>query len=325
MYKMKLYFKSVAYSYKLIYQSSKLMILVYFLLNLIFASAPLANTYILKTLFDILTVKEPNIQRIILYIIIYVSLQIILQISESAARILYDSINRKASYQYGVNLSEKLIKLPMSVIDTSEGKNLVDDVRNTENTAIYTAFQINAVFSLFYAFAVAFITLVIFNVWFSCLFIALTVPGIITDVIFARKSENLRRKSAPDLRKFCYYRWMLTDAWPAKDVRMYDLTKPIKNRYNTEKDIYRHANKALDIKKLRASLLTEIIARSGEIIFTFFVILQAIEGRLTVGNVVLYIGFALSVYHSFNEMTLIFVNGYTITTDMMGRLFDFTT
>ena len=77
MYKMKLYFKSVAYSYKLIYQSSKLMILVYFLLNLIFASAPLANTYILKTLFDILTVKEPNIQRIILYIIIYVSLQII--------------------------------------------------------------------------------------------------------------------------------------------------------------------------------------------------------------------------------------------------------
>ncbi|MBS5843164.1 MAG: ABC transporter ATP-binding protein [Clostridiales bacterium] len=323
MNRMKLYFRSIGYSYKLIYQSSKLMILIYFLLNLISTSVPLANTYILKYLFDILTVRQPDIQIIILYIIVYISLQIILQISQSAAGILYDSINSKASYQYGANLSEKLAKLPMSVIDTSEGKDLVDDVRNTKNTAIYTAFQIISVFSLLYTFCVAFITLVIFNIWFSCLFIALTIPGIITNVIFTRKSENLRRKSAPDVRKFSYYRWMLTDVWPAKDVRMYDLTKPIKNRYDTEKDIYRQANKTLDIKRLQAALLTEIIARSGEIIFTFFVILQAIEGRLTVGNVVLYIGFALSVYHSFSEMTLIFVNGYAFTTDMMGRLFDF--
>jgi len=169
----------------------------------------------------------------------------------------------------------------------------------------------------------AFLTLAAFNAGFSCLFIALTIPGIITDVIFTGKAENLRRKLAPDVRKFSYYRWMLTDEWPAQDVRMYDLTIPIKNRYDTEKDIYIRANKALDIKKLKVSLLTEIIARSGEILFTVFVILQAMEGRLTVGNTVLYIQLAASVYHSFSEMTLIFVNGYVITTDMMGRLFDF--
>ena len=299
------------------------MILVYFLLIIISTSIPLANTYILKCLFDILTMRQLNIQIIVLCIIIYVSLQIILQIVQSVASILYSSINSKASYQYEAKLSEKLAKLPMSIIDTSEGKDTVDDVRNTENTAIYTAFQIISIFSLLYTFCVAFITLVIYNTWFSCLFIALTIPGIITNVIFSRKSENLRRKSAPDIRKFSYYRWMLTDVWPAKDVRMYDLTKPIENRYDTEKDVYRQANKTLDKKKLQASLLTEVIARRGEIIVTFFVILQAIEGRLTVGNIVLYIGFALSVYHSFSEMTLIFVNGYVFTTEMMGRLFDF--
>ena len=44
-----------------------------------------------------------------------------------------------------------------------------------------------------------------------------------------------REKTAPDVRKFHYYRWMLTDAWPAKDVRMYDLTDAIKSRYSKVK------------------------------------------------------------------------------------------
>ncbi len=55
----------------------------------------------------------------------------------------------------------------------------------------------------------------------------------------AKKAEDLPRKTVPDVRHFCYYRWMLTDALSAKDVRMYDLTEPIKARYDTEKDKYR--------------------------------------------------------------------------------------
>ena len=59
-------------------------------------------------------------------------------------------------------------------------------------------------------------------VWYLAgrLFLLLTIPGVLMDEIFDRKAEELRRKTAPDVRKFSYYRWMLTDAWPAKDVRM---------------------------------------------------------------------------------------------------------
>ena len=323
MNRMKLFFKSIGYSYGLIYRSSRLMILIYFLLSLVCASVPLADTYVLKYLLDRLTLGQPGIRTIALCVTIYVFLQVLLQISRSATDILYNSIHSRASYWYEADLSEKLTELPMSFIDTSEGKDIVEDVRNTKDTAVYTAFQMVSIASYLYAFCVAFMTLALYNAWFSCLFIALTIPGIVTDVFFSKRSEDLRRRSAPDLRKFCYYRWMLTDAWPAKDVRMYDLTEPIKGRYDTEKDAYRQANKTLDIKKLWASLLAEAIARSGEIIFTVLVILQAMEGRLTVGDVVLYIGFALSVHHSFSEMALILAGGYVITTGMMGRLFDF--
>lgn len=104
------------------------------------------------------------------------------------------------------------------------------------------------------------------------------------NIYFEKKTDKLRRLTAPDVRKFSYYRWMLTDPWPAKDVRMYDLTDPIKKRYDEEKDKYRVANKKLDIKKFAASMAMELLKRSGEIVFIFYVIFMAFAGKLTVGD-----------------------------------------
>lgn len=68
------------------------------------------------------------------------------------------------------------------------------------------------------------------NIWFLIIFLAASIPGVIFDVFMKKRIEDLRRKMAPNVRKFSYYRWMLTDSWPAKDIRMYDLTDPIKER-----------------------------------------------------------------------------------------------
>lgn len=253
----------------------------------------------------------------------YIAALIILQGLNSVKNVIYDSVIKKAEHLYDCELSEKLAVLPLSVIDTSTGKDMVDDVRNTRFTAVYLTYRIVQSVTLLYTFCVAFGTLITFNMWFSLLFLVLTIPGIILNVVFGRKAEDLRRKTAPDVRRFCYYRWMLTDAWPAKDVRMYDLTEPVKERYDSEKDEYRKANKRLDKKKLGASLFAEIIMRSGEIAFTVFVVLRALAGEVTIGNVALYIGFAVSALTSFQSLTSTIVIGYTRTTQMMGRLFEF--
>lgn len=320
---MKLFIKCIGYSIRQIYSSSNLMILLYLMLNLTCASFPLLSTFVLKYLLDILTSKSPDMTAVMICICLYIFALVILQAMNSVKNVVYASIFKKAEHLYDCVISEKLSKLPMSVIDTSEGKDMVDDVRYTKNTAVYLMHRIIRIVSLFYTFAVAFVTLVTFNIWFSLLFLILTVPGIILDVVFEHKSEKLRLKTAPDVRRFCYYRWMLTDAWPAKDVRMYDLTEPIKERYNDEKDKYIKANKKLDQKKLCASLCAELIKRSGEISFTVFVLFIALSGQISIGDVALYIGFAISASASFQTMTSIFVMGYTQTTKKMGRLFEF--
>lgn len=286
-------------------------------------SFPLASTFVLKYIFDALTAMNTDTNLIILYIFFYIIVLILLQCLKSVQSVLYDSIIKKAEHKYDCDLFEKLAKLPMSVIDTSEGKDIIEDVQYTKNIAVNLTFHLVRIISMFYSFCIALTTLVIFNIWFSLLFLVLTVPGIILDIFFDKRTEELRFETAPDVRKFCYYRWMLTDAWPAKDVRMYDLTNPIKERYDAEKDIYRKANKKLDKKKLYASLFSETIKRCGEIAFTVFVIIKALNGTVTIGDATLYIGLSLSATVSFENTIGILIMGFIRTTEVMGRFFEF--
>lgn len=323
MNKIKLFFKSIGYSANLVYKASGLMMLVYFILNIVGSTLNLLNTFILKHIIDNITVSTLQGQTVLFWVFLYVFSLVISQVNTSVQGILYNSIFQKTDHLYDCNLLNKLADLPLSVIDSSKGKDMVDDVRHAKNTAVYTTYRMVRIISLLYTFTVAYITLVKFNVWFSLLFLVLTIPGIILNKVFDKKVENLRREKAPDVRKFSYYRWILTDAWPAKDVRMYDLTEPIKARYNEEKNHYLHANKKLDKEKLFSVLWAEGILQSGQIAFTAFVVCEAIGGRISIGDVTLYIGFAHTVSYSFQTMLNILVLGYTRTTEIMQRVLDF--
>ena len=323
MNKMKLFMKSIGYSVKLVYKSSGIMLLIYFLLNIFGSTLGLFETYALKYILDNLSATSPQIDLILLWIGLYAASLVIVQANTSLHTIIYDSIMKKAEHLYEYNLANKLAELPLSIIDSSEGKNMVDDVRYSKNTAVYTTYRMIRVIIWLYTFTVAFVTLLKFNVWFSFIFLVLTIPGIIFNTVFAKIAENWRREKAPDVRKFSYYRWMLTDAWPAKDVRMYDLTNHIKARYNEEKKQYLSDNKKLDKQKLLLLLLAEIIRRSGEIAFTVFVVFKAINGQISIGDVALYIGFALRTSNSFNNIVFNLVMGYTRSTEVMKRVFDF--
>lgn len=324
MRKLNLFFKSLKYSVSLVYRSSGFLILLYPALNLIGPTLQLSETFVIKLMLDDLLVPSPQIAQIVFYIALYTVILVAVQAVTSAQNYLYDTVfNKKAVHLYECELNQKLSELPLSFIDSSAGKNAVNDVRYTMNTAVFTTSRIISAVSYLYTFIVAYAVLFRFDILFSLLFLILTVPGVILNEIFDKKAEILRRKQAPDVRKFCYYRWMLTDAWPAKDVRMYDLTDPIKARYDEEKERYLSANKKLDKQKTRLMLFAEVIRRSGEIAFTVFTVYQAMRGQISIGDVALYTGYALTASNAFRQMLYILVIGYARSSEEMRRVFDF--
>ena len=310
---------SLKYAFRLLYKSSKLLFAVYLLLQIACSIMPLISAFFLKDLLDRLISSEPVMR----YVGLYIGSIGVLLVFQSVQTLCYNSMQKKAEHRYTCDLIEKMNTMPLSFFDTSEGKNLIDEVRylkavvpNLPNYIIQTvAYSIS--------FIIAFSELLSFHVIFSLLFIALTVPGLLSQLHFSKRADVLRRKQAPDVRKFSYYRWMLTDMWPAKDVRMYDLTKPLLQRYDDEKAQYLSANKKLDKRKMRSAVFTELIMRSGEIVFSFFVIYKALSGDISVGDVTLYIGFAVTAVQSFQNMVGTIIYGVSRTIANMKYVFEF--
>ena len=170
------------------------MVLIYVILNIIASTLTIFSTFALKFVLDSISIGDPQLSIILLWIGLYVLFLVIAQAISSSKSVVYDSVFKKAEYLYECNLSEKLAELPLSVIDSSAGKDMIADVRYTKNTAVYTTYRIVTIVSLLYTFAIAFATLVKFNLWFSLLFLLLTIPGIVLNEAFDRRAENLRRE-----------------------------------------------------------------------------------------------------------------------------------
>lgn len=319
----KLFIKTIGYSLKLVYAASGFSIILYFLLHFIAATLNLVNLFLFKKIIDNLASLPMQGDQVLLWVFIYVLSLVVMQAINSAQTNTYNLIFKKVEHLFDCNLLQKLAELPLSIIDSSAGKDWVDDVRRAKNTAIYTMYRLVRVFSLLYTFVVAFISLAQFDLFVSIVFLLLVIPGVIMSEKFEKKAEKLRRERAPDIRKFSYYRWMLTDAWPAKDVRMYNLTDSIKSRYIEEKERYLFQNKKLDKQKLSYMLLAETIFRSGQIAYVVLVVYRAVEGSISIGDIALYTGLIHNTSNSFQIMLHLLVLGYTQTAEKMPRLFDF--
>ena len=65
MNKTKLFVKSIVYSFKLVYRSSGLMLIIYLLLNILGSTLGLFETYALKYILDNLSATNPQIYLIL--------------------------------------------------------------------------------------------------------------------------------------------------------------------------------------------------------------------------------------------------------------------
>ena len=322
MNKIHVFAKSFIYSLNLAWKANKLLLIIFIVTQFANATIPLLNAYVLSSILNNLVYSSYK-EDLITDIVLFAFLTILIRVTGIFLNFISSLLDQKVSRVYEITISNKLNDMPLSFLDSAEGKDLIDEVTYVKTTATTYYKEVISIASVLYTFIIAFAELIKFNVLFSLLFIALTVPGIIVEHIFDKKNEELRRDMAPDVRKFSYYKWMLLDKWPAKDVRMYNLSDCLRKRYNEEKDSYLKANKKLDKSKLIYSIIAEIIKRSGEIVFTVFVVSEAIKGHITVGAVALYTSFAVTISSSFQNSAEILIEMFTVSVDKMLNFFNF--
>lgn len=310
------------YCIHLTFRANGWKVLPYLLLQIVGASIPLLNIYVLQILLDRLAVSG-RISEVMPIALTFCGLIGLGQINSAFSGYLSASLDERAAHAFERELDQKINHLPLSALDTSQGRDLIDDVTYVSKTVLYFLRDVTHMLMAVYTLAVALAALVKYNVHFTILFVALAVPGIIVDKRFDLKHEKLRMTKAPDVRKANYYKWMLIDALPGRDVRMYGLAEALQGRYHEEKSAYRKAVDRLARKKLRANLMTEALMRSGEIVFIAFVCRQALDGDITIGDASLYTGLAISFGGALRQSGKLLTTMLLDTVNQMERFFEF--
>jgi len=279
--------------------------------------------YLINLILNNLTSSIIDLDKLVIIVIIYISIIIIKEINSAIENILKNIINRKTNLFYDLNINEKLIKIPMSIIDSSEGKDLIDNVKYIKHSVCEFPLQLLQLINWIYVFSISYFIIIKYNVWFSVIFLILSIPGIIINYINNKDYDNLHYENTSSIRKFSYYRWMLTDPLPAKDIRLYDLTDPLKKRYREEANKYLIKKQKLDKKTLINETLFEFLKLTGLIFFTLVVIYDAINNNIMIGEVALYIGLATTIMNSFENSFFLIVNVFTNHVERMNWLFKF--
>ena len=300
--------KSFIYSWKMIWEVNHFSMIVYIGLQMLITSILLLQTYIFGLLLNNIILGD--IAKITSSAFTYFILLILFFILSSTNRYLKKRINANSSKHFNDIIANKLNSLPLSFIDSSEGRDLSDYADRCEVFVCdEIPFGIFTIIKEIYAFVISIVVLLQLNVWFVILYLLLTIPGIILNYVFDRKAEKFRQEYSADRRKMLYYRWMLVDATPAKDIRMYNLTDDIKQRYNDEYSKYYTQKKQLDKKLLVFSFLTELLRRSGEITMFVYIIYHALIGSISIGDIAMYTGYVITSANSFYHAVSQFI-GY---------------
>ena len=86
----------------------------------------------LKEILDRLVTSE-SVWRLVCVYLGSVALLLILQ---SVQTVCYNTMTQKAEHQYACELAAKMDEMPLSFLDTSRGKNMIDEVQSLRTSVV---------------------------------------------------------------------------------------------------------------------------------------------------------------------------------------------
>ncbi|MEZ4904321.1 MAG: ABC transporter ATP-binding protein [Spirosomataceae bacterium] len=126
--------------------------------------------------------------------------------------------------------------------------------------------------------------LVLFSPWLIFLFILSIVPSFLGEMYFNSKSYELSYKWTPQRRELDYLRYVGASNVHAKEVKLFDLSGFLTNRFKDVSHSYYLLNKQLSIQRNAWGVLFSLIGTMGYYGAFLGVALAAANGTITIGS-----------------------------------------
>ena len=315
--------KSIKYCVSLMLDSCRPFFIGHIVVSTMISLYAILNINLLKYIIDELSGGGGDASRAYVFAFIYLASFLLLEALNGIKKVLWDYTFDKGRNSFREQVYSKLIDMPLEYVDSEKGRDEIDDVAWMADTVANMAYDCWEGVAVFINFAVPFAALARYNMWLTLFMLLLVIPTNIANIVFNRKADNLRRANASAVRKTDYYRWMLSDGEAAKDIRMYNLSEPIKKRYEDEKNRYLKSGRKLDIRRMAVLVSSELVKYGAEAVFYLYVVLMAYRGDITIGELTLYFGYIALVSGSFHRLADYAGNLKANTSGQLERVFAF--
>lgn len=294
---------------KILFQNTPFFIMCYVMINIVTSLIPAIIIVLSKNTIDSLAAIYNGVEstEVWQYIILLFILMVAKSLLTEMGTTIPDFIRAKNEKYLTSIITDKFSKMEIKHL---EDKKSLDVIR----AVLDSSFNISGSFSYFInipKYSITFISMIsiIFMYYplIALFYISMTIPGVMINNIQARKMYQFSIDSIPETRKKDYYYSILTQSYYAKDLRLYNLSKPFRNKFNElwneisgeREKIFRKGFKVLNF----ATFLSSV----GYVVLYVYLIYKMYNGDLSIGGLAAFTAGIFTVSNNFSALVGSFI------------------
>jgi ATP-binding cassette subfamily B protein len=280
--------------FKMVWQTNKWMTIANALLRLFLSASPLAILYVGKLIVDQVILISTTKATAGNYLWKLVALEFGLAILSD---ILSRSINLMDSLLgdlFSNFTSIKIINHAATLdLEQFENSTFYDKMERARQQTIGRTILLSQVFSQVQdIITIAFLSagLLAFNPWLIVMLVVAILPAFLGEAYFNDKTYALSRRQTPEKRELDYVRFLGASDETAKEVKMFNLSGFIVDRFRQLSNRFYVQNKNLAIRRTVWGALLAMFSSAGYYGAYVFIIGQTITGSITIGSLTFLAG-----------------------------------
>ena len=280
--------------FKLVWETNHWYTILNILLRLLRSTIPVSILYIGKLIIDEVIFLSKTHNSDLSYLWKLVAAEFLLAIiSDGLARAtsLVDSLlGDRFALHTSVKIMEHAAKLDLDQFEDSEFYDKLERARQQTTGRTILLSQILAQVQDIITMAFLLVGLMAFNAWLILLLLVAIVPAFLGESYFNDRSYALTRGQTPERRELDYMRFLGASDATAKEVKLFNLSGFLIDRFKTLSDKFYDDNKKLSIKRASWGTFFALLGSLGYYTAYVVMILKTVSGAITIGSLTFLAG-----------------------------------
>lgn len=286
--------KNLPEFFRLVWQTSPGLMLTNLLLRIIRSATPLALLFVGKLIIDQVVLISKTPQHDLSQLWKLIAMEFILAISSdllSRAITLIDSLLGDLFSKYtSIQILAHAATLDLDQFEDSVFYDKLERARQQTTGRTILLSQVMSQLQDLITMGFLGAGLIVFNPWLILLLFVAVLPSFLGESHFNDRSYALTRGQTPERRELDYLRFLGASDETAKELKIFDLSGFVIDRFSTLSDRFYQANKKLSIQRSAWGTFFALLGTGGYYAAFIVIVMEAVNGKVTIGELTFLAG-----------------------------------